>query len=63
MTTHDTTPSGRRSIGEYPLTQAFQAVRDLEHAGIHADLRALHGRYSVFVEERQYEAARRLLHA
>jgi hypothetical protein len=28
------------SIGTYPMTQAFQIVRDLEHAGIRAEMRS-----------------------
>jgi hypothetical protein len=63
MTVQDIQLPGRRSIGDYALTEAFQAVRDLEHAGINADLRALHGRYAIFVESHQYDAARRLLNA
>jgi hypothetical protein len=28
------------SIGTYPMTQAFQIVRDLEHAGIRTEMRS-----------------------
>ncbi len=28
------------SIGTYPMTEAFQIVRDLEHAGIRTEMRS-----------------------
>lgn len=60
MTTPKTTITNltpTRNIGEYPLAEAFGVVRELEHAGIHADITAAGGCYAVAVAESDYERA------
>jgi hypothetical protein len=56
MTTITETPS-TRPVGAFDLVAAFDIARDLEHAGIHADVTTVSGTYQVSVATSDYARA------
>lgn len=60
VTTPGTTNEEGQSVGEFPLAEAFHIARQLEHAGITAQLTG-RGTYRVTVDSSQFTRARALV--